>query len=235
MPHEIAPGVLSWASELDEATLEQAARTARLPILAGPIALMPDAHLGMGATVGSVIPTETAVIPSAVGVDIGCGMIARRLDVRLGPARRTPGWTAGSTRCAGRCPRALGRLARRGLDRRPLELARRATRRRRRARPEARVAAAARHAGLGQPLRRARRRRGGPGRGCCCTPGRGRWATSSRSTAHRRSRGGCTRAWAPSSRTPTSRTCSEGDPGVRRLHPRPAVGAGLRARQPASR
>jgi tRNA-splicing ligase RtcB len=79
---EVAPGVRSWASELDEATLEQAARTARLPILAGPIALMPDAHLGVGATIGSVIATETAVIPSAVGVDIGCGMAARRLELR---------------------------------------------------------------------------------------------------------------------------------------------------------
>jgi tRNA-splicing ligase RtcB len=78
-PTEIAPNVLSWASELDDVTREQAATTARLPILAGPLALMPDAHLGMGATIGSVIPTTSAVIPSAVGVDIGCGMAARRL------------------------------------------------------------------------------------------------------------------------------------------------------------
>ena len=82
MPNQIAPGVLSWASELDDITKEQAARTARLPIVSGHIALMPDAHLGMGATIGSVIPTESAVIPSAVGVDIGCGMAARRLDLR---------------------------------------------------------------------------------------------------------------------------------------------------------
>jgi tRNA-splicing ligase RtcB len=45
------------------------------------LALMPDAHLGKGATIGSVIPTESAVIPSAVGVDIGCGMAARRVDL----------------------------------------------------------------------------------------------------------------------------------------------------------
>jgi RNA-splicing ligase RtcB len=81
MPEEIAPNVLSWASELDELTRAQAEVTARLPILAGHLALMPDAHLGKGATIGSVIPTESAVIPSAVGVDIGCGMAARRLDV----------------------------------------------------------------------------------------------------------------------------------------------------------
>jgi RNA-splicing ligase RtcB len=42
---------------------------------------MPDAHFGMGATVGSVIPTESAIIPAAVGVDIGCGMIATELDL----------------------------------------------------------------------------------------------------------------------------------------------------------
>jgi RNA-splicing ligase RtcB len=81
MPEQIAPNVLSWASELDELTRAQAETTARLPILAGHLALMPDAHLGKGATIGSVIPTESAVIPSAVGVDIGCGMAARRLDV----------------------------------------------------------------------------------------------------------------------------------------------------------
>jgi tRNA-splicing ligase RtcB len=81
MVEEIAPNVLSWASELDELTRAQAEKTARLPILAGHLALMPDAHLGKGATIGSVIPTESAVIPSAVGVDIGCGMAARRLDL----------------------------------------------------------------------------------------------------------------------------------------------------------
>jgi RNA-splicing ligase RtcB len=81
MPDRIAQNVLSWASELDDLTREQAAVTARLPILAGHLALMPDAHLGKGATIGSVIPTESAVIPSAVGVDIGCGMAARRLDL----------------------------------------------------------------------------------------------------------------------------------------------------------
>jgi len=74
-------GVRSWASILDGQTREQAARTARLPILTEPIALMPDAHLGFGATIGSVIPTESAVIPSAVGVDIGCGMAARKVDL----------------------------------------------------------------------------------------------------------------------------------------------------------
>ena len=68
--------VRSWASDVDEQTLVQATRTACCDALAGPVALMPDAHLGLGATVGSVIPTESAIIPAAVGVDIGCGMVA---------------------------------------------------------------------------------------------------------------------------------------------------------------
>lgn len=70
-----------WGSDIEPGTINQALKTARLPILAGPVALMPDAHVGIGATVGSVIATESAVIPSAVGVDIGCGMIAAELDV----------------------------------------------------------------------------------------------------------------------------------------------------------
>jgi len=80
-PVEVAPKLLSWASELDEQTLAQARRTARLPIIEGHVALMPDAHLGIGATVGSVIPTRDAIIPAAVGVDIGCGMVAVETDL----------------------------------------------------------------------------------------------------------------------------------------------------------
>lgn len=68
--------VLNWASTLEEEAMQQALRSSRLPFLAGHLALMPDAHFGMGATVGSVIPTRGAIIPAAVGVDIGCGMIA---------------------------------------------------------------------------------------------------------------------------------------------------------------
>ncbi len=70
-----------WAADLDGATLAQAERTARLPIVDGHVALMPDAHLGLGATIGSVVPTKGAVIPACVGVDIGCGMIAVRTDL----------------------------------------------------------------------------------------------------------------------------------------------------------
>ena len=74
----ITSRLLSWASILDEETRRQALATAQLPIIYPHLALMPDAHLGKGATVGSVIPTVDAIIPAAVGVDIGCGMIAVR-------------------------------------------------------------------------------------------------------------------------------------------------------------
>lgn len=74
--------VLSWASLLETNTREQAEMTSRSRVLAGHLALMPDAHLGMGATVGSVLRTAGAIIPAAVGVDIGCGMIAVRTDLK---------------------------------------------------------------------------------------------------------------------------------------------------------
>lgn len=70
--------LLSWASLLDDQTVEQARTSSRMPFIHPHLALMPDAHLGKGATVGSVIPTLGAIMPAAVGVDIGCGMIAVR-------------------------------------------------------------------------------------------------------------------------------------------------------------
>jgi RNA-splicing ligase RtcB len=95
-PRRISDRLLSWASQLDDVTITQALRSSRLPIVSGHIALMADAHYGLGATVGSVIPTETALIPAAVGVDIGCGMIAAQTDLAaghlpddLGPLLRT--------------------------------------------------------------------------------------------------------------------------------------------------
>ncbi len=66
----------SWASILDAKAEAQAVTTSAMPFVFPHVALMPDAHLGLGATVGSVIPTLRAVMPAAVGVDIGCGMIA---------------------------------------------------------------------------------------------------------------------------------------------------------------
>ncbi|OWY59317.1 RNA-splicing ligase RtcB, partial [cyanobacterium TDX16] len=81
MSTQINDKLISWASDVEPDTIRQAEKTARLPIVEGHVALMPDAHVGLGATVGSVIPTRGAVIPAAVGVDIGCGMVAAELDV----------------------------------------------------------------------------------------------------------------------------------------------------------
>ncbi|MCX8476740.1 MAG: RtcB family protein [Sphingomonas sp.] len=62
----------------------QLARAARMPFVFKHVAAMPDVHVGIGATVGSVIPTKGAVIPAAVGVDIGCGMMAARTSLAAG-------------------------------------------------------------------------------------------------------------------------------------------------------
>jgi tRNA-splicing ligase RtcB len=70
--------LVNFASILEDQTRAQAERTASMPFVQPHLALMPDAHLGKGATVGSVIPTVGAIIPAAVGVDIGCGMMAVR-------------------------------------------------------------------------------------------------------------------------------------------------------------
>lgn len=75
---QISKRLMNWASIIEPNTLEQAQRTSELPFIHPHVALMPDAHLGKGATVGSVIPTQGAIIPAAVGVDIGCGMRAVR-------------------------------------------------------------------------------------------------------------------------------------------------------------
>jgi tRNA-splicing ligase RtcB len=83
-PTHINQRLLSWAPDIEQGAREQAERSSRLPFIQGHVALMPDAHWGMGATVGSVIPTRGAIIPAAVGVDIGCGMIATRLPLSSG-------------------------------------------------------------------------------------------------------------------------------------------------------
>ena len=71
--------VKCWTAEIDDSARRQLQNCAQLPFIYRHIAAMPDVHYGMGATVGSVIPTEGAIIPAAVGVDIGCGMMAVRL------------------------------------------------------------------------------------------------------------------------------------------------------------
>jgi tRNA-splicing ligase RtcB len=69
---------------VEDGAREQLARTARLPFVFRHLAVMPDVHVGKGSTIGSVIPTLGAVIPAAVGVDIGCGMIAARTTLTAG-------------------------------------------------------------------------------------------------------------------------------------------------------
>ncbi len=75
---QLSKRLMSWASILEDQTRRQAERTATLPFIFPHVALMPDAHLGKGSTVGCVIPTIEAIVPAAVGVDLGCGMIAVR-------------------------------------------------------------------------------------------------------------------------------------------------------------
>ena len=76
--------VLSWASIIDPNTREQAEMISRSQVVEGHVALMPDAHFGIGACVGSAIVTKDGILPSAVGVDIGCGMIAIETSVSRG-------------------------------------------------------------------------------------------------------------------------------------------------------
>ena len=68
---------------IEDAALKQLDEVASMPFVKPYVAAMPDTHWGMGATVGSVIPAEGAVIPAAVGVDIGCGMMAVRTNIPL--------------------------------------------------------------------------------------------------------------------------------------------------------
>src|SRR5919204_2271909 len=70
-----------YTAEVEPAARQQLVNISQLPIVHHHVAAMPDVHLGIGATVGSVIPTVRAVIPAAVGVDIGCGMMAARLSL----------------------------------------------------------------------------------------------------------------------------------------------------------
>ena len=83
METSLTPGIDNvrlWTGgvPVEDGARAQIANLADLPILGGPVAIMPDVHVGKGATVGSVIATKGAIIPAAVGVDIGCGMVAVR-------------------------------------------------------------------------------------------------------------------------------------------------------------
>jgi tRNA-splicing ligase RtcB len=73
--------VAVYTAEIEATARQQLVNISQLSIVHHHVAAMPDVHLGIGATVGSVIPTKGAIIPAAVGVDIGCGMIATRLSL----------------------------------------------------------------------------------------------------------------------------------------------------------
>ena len=67
----------------EDAAIEQLKKTASLPFVFKHVAAMPDCHLGVGATIGTVLPTKGACVPAAVGVDLGCGMLAERTSLKL--------------------------------------------------------------------------------------------------------------------------------------------------------
>jgi len=105
-----ATPVKVWTNDIDEATQQQLQNVAALPFIHHHVAAMPDVHLGLGATIGAVIPTVAAIVPAAVGVDIGCGMVAVRTSltanelpdnlkaVRFGIESRVPVGFAGHAR-----------------------------------------------------------------------------------------------------------------------------------------
>ena len=70
-----------WTEDIDEASRKQLLNISKLPFIHHHVAAMPDVHVGIGATIGSVIATHNAIVPAAVGVDIGCGMAAVRLSL----------------------------------------------------------------------------------------------------------------------------------------------------------
>ena len=110
--YRINEKAVAWLppDEIEPKALEQIRLISTMPFIHRHLAVMPDCHLGLGATVGSVIPTVGAIIPAAVGVDIGCGMIAvetplERADLpsdlsllRQGIERRIPLATGGRNR-----------------------------------------------------------------------------------------------------------------------------------------
>lgn len=71
-----------WLNDIEDGALKQANNAANLPFIFHHLAIMPDAHQGYGVSIGSVLATERAVIPNAVGVDVGCGLIAVKTSLK---------------------------------------------------------------------------------------------------------------------------------------------------------
>jgi len=99
--NKINDKIIAFLTEIEPNSMEQLINISEMPFIYKWLAVMPDCHLGKGATVGSVVPTIGAIIPAAVGVDIGCGMIAVRTSftreklgdlskIREGIERRIP-------------------------------------------------------------------------------------------------------------------------------------------------
>jgi len=76
--------IKSWADDADQETMRQALNLANLPFVVSHVALMPDAHLGFGMPIGGVIAAEGVIVPNAVGVDIGCGVVAWNTGIEAG-------------------------------------------------------------------------------------------------------------------------------------------------------
>lgn len=70
-----------WTKDIEQSALDQVVNLSAMPFIHKHVAVMPDAHAGIGSTVGTVIATDKAIIPAAVGVDIGCGMMACKLPI----------------------------------------------------------------------------------------------------------------------------------------------------------
>jgi tRNA-splicing ligase RtcB len=76
--------IKTWApaSEIEPQAIEQIQRLASMPGVVGHVAVMPDVHAGKGSTIGTVYATKDIIIPATVGVDIGCGMCALKLNIK---------------------------------------------------------------------------------------------------------------------------------------------------------
>jgi tRNA-splicing ligase RtcB len=86
LPIITTPGrvpIMSWAGELDSRTLEQATNVSNLPFAVDHVALMPDGHAGYGMPIGGVLFADKAVVPYAIGVDIGCGVALVETDLTV--------------------------------------------------------------------------------------------------------------------------------------------------------
>ena len=229
--------LLSWASLIDEKTIDQARTSSRMPFIYPHLALMPDAHLGLGATVGSVIPTLGAIMPAAVGVDIGCGMIAVRTQfARADLAGTDLGQLRRADRAGGA---AVRRRARQPQDRRDRRAARsrswRTLAEKAELRPGRVRGALAQlqlgHAGIRQPLHRGHRRRDGHGLAVPALRVAGR-RQQDRPAPHQGRPAAARSSGGSSCPTRTSPTSSRARRSSTRYIRRAAVGAAVRAAEP---